>query len=85
MIPKRARNTNGQLEFELILADGSLFPHKGRLFAVDTQIDARTGSQRIATLFPNPGNILRPGQFARIRMRSTRPTGRVARAAAGGH
>jgi len=59
-----------QLEYELILADGSLFPHKGRLFAVDTEVDVRTGSQQIVALFPNPGNLLRHGQFARVRMRS---------------
>ena len=59
-----------QLEYELILADGSRFPHKGRLFAVDTGVDVRTGSQQIVALFPNPGNILRRGQFARVRMRS---------------
>ena len=59
-----------QLEYELILADGSRFPHKGRLFAVDTEVDVRTGSQRIVAVFPNPGNILRRGQFARVRMRS---------------
>lgn len=59
-----------QLEYELILADGSTYPHKGGLFAVDTQVDVRTGAQRIVTLFPNPGNVLRRGQFVRVRMRS---------------
>jgi membrane fusion protein (multidrug efflux system) len=59
-----------QLEYELILADGSLHPHKGRLFAVDTEVDVRTGSQRIVALFPNPGNVLRPGQFVRVQLRS---------------
>lgn len=59
-----------QLEYELILADSSHFPHKGRLFAVDTDIDLRTGSQRIVAEFPNPGNILRRGQFVRVRMRA---------------
>lgn len=58
-----------QLEYELILANGSLYPHKGRLFAVDNDVDLRTGAQRIATLFPNPDNSLRGGQFARVRMR----------------
>jgi RND family efflux transporter MFP subunit len=58
------------LEYELILANGSLYPHKGRLFAVDSDVDVRTGAQRIATLFPNPDNSLRGGQFARIRMRA---------------
>jgi membrane fusion protein, multidrug efflux system len=52
---------------ELILADGRVFPHKGRLYFADRQVDERTGTIKIATLFPNPGNILRPGQFAKIR------------------
>ncbi len=52
---------------ELILADGKVFPHKGRLYFADRQVDERTGTIKIATLFPNPGNVLRPGQFAKIR------------------
>jgi RND family efflux transporter MFP subunit len=59
-----------ELRFELILADGSLYPHTGEMYAADNQVDIRTGSLRIAALFPNPGNILRPGQFARIRVLS---------------
>jgi membrane fusion protein, multidrug efflux system len=54
----------------LIMADGSFYPHKGRLFAVGTEVDLRTGSQQIVAVFPNPGNILRRGQFVRVRMRS---------------
>jgi membrane fusion protein (multidrug efflux system) len=57
-----------ELRFEMILADGSLYPHTGEWFAADNQVDVRTGSLRVAALFPNPGNILRPGQFARIRV-----------------
>jgi membrane fusion protein (multidrug efflux system) len=52
---------------ELILADSRVFPQKGRLYFADRQVDERTGTIKIATLFPNPGNILRPGQFAKIR------------------
>jgi membrane fusion protein (multidrug efflux system) len=52
---------------ELVLADGRVFPHKGRLYFADRQVDERTGTIKIATFFPNPGNILRPGQFAKIR------------------
>jgi RND family efflux transporter MFP subunit len=59
-----------ELRFELILADGTVYPHTGELFAKDNQVDVRTGSLRIAAEFPNPGNILRPGQFARIRVLS---------------
>lgn len=52
---------------ELILADGSIYPHKGTFSYADRQVDVKTGTIRVAALFPNPGNILRPGQFARIR------------------
>jgi membrane fusion protein (multidrug efflux system) len=54
-------------ELEIILADGSLYPHKGRLFIEDRQVDVGTGALRMAALFPNPGNFLRPGQYARVR------------------
>jgi membrane fusion protein (multidrug efflux system) len=54
-------------ELEIILADGSLYPHKGRLFLEDRQVDVGTGAMRMAALFPNPGNFLRPGQYARVR------------------
>ncbi len=56
-----------QANLELILADGSIFPQKGRLFFADRQVDERTGTIKIATLFANPGNFLRPGQFAKVR------------------
>src|SRR3954462_9941376 len=59
-----------ELRFELILADGTVYPHTGEWFAADNQVDVRTGSLRLAAAFPNPGNILRPGQFARIRVLS---------------
>ena len=52
---------------ELILADGRVFPHKGKLYFADRQVDEGTGTIKVATLFPNPGNILRPGQFAKIK------------------
>jgi RND family efflux transporter MFP subunit len=59
--------TQSHLEFELIEADGSTYPRKGRFFAVDRQVDVQTGALRLAGLFPNPDNILRPGQYGRIR------------------
>ena len=52
---------------EMILSNGQVYPHKGRFFLADRQVDVKTGTIRIAALFPNPGNILRPGQFARVR------------------
>ncbi|HSE59664.1 MAG TPA: efflux RND transporter periplasmic adaptor subunit [Nitrospiraceae bacterium] len=52
---------------ELILADGNLYPHKGSYLLVDRQVDVKTGTIRVAATFPNPGNLLRPGLFARVR------------------
>jgi membrane fusion protein (multidrug efflux system) len=52
---------------ELILADGSVFPHKGRAIFVDRAIDLKTGTIRVRAEFPNPERVLRPGQFARVR------------------
>src|SRR5580693_1252021 len=56
-----------QLELELVLSDGSTYPQKGKFFAADRQVDIQTGSIRLAGLFPNPSNVLRPGQFGRVR------------------
>jgi len=53
--------------FDLLLADGSVYPHKGTLLLTDRQIDVTTGSIRVVCAFPNPKNILRPGQFGRVR------------------
>jgi membrane fusion protein (multidrug efflux system) len=50
----------------LKLSDGSIFPYKGRIVFVDRQMNQQTGAIRIAATFPNPGNVLRPGQFGRI-------------------
>ena len=52
---------------ELVLADGSVYAYKGTFFMADRQVDVGTGSLRIAVLFPNPGNVLRPGQYGRVR------------------
>ncbi len=55
-------------QLELILGDGSVYPKRGRLYFEDRAVDQNTGAIRIAGLFPNPGNILRPGQYAKVRM-----------------
>ncbi len=52
---------------ELILTDGNIYQQKGKVIFADRQVDATTGTIRIAAAFPNPGNVLRPGQFGRIR------------------
>ncbi len=52
---------------ELVLADGTVFPEKGRLLFADRQVDPRTGTIATVGVFPNPGNLLRPGQYAKVR------------------
>jgi len=56
-----------QLEFELILADGTIYPHKGRFAFADRQVSENTGAIQMTALFPNPANILRPGQYGKVR------------------
>ena len=63
---KRALGTKKDLE--LILADGSVYPHKGSILIADRQVDAKTGTIRFAAAFENPTGVLRPGQFARVRL-----------------
>ncbi len=55
------------LVLELILADATVYPRKGAYYFADREVDVKTGAIRIAGLFPNPGNTLRPGQYALIR------------------
>ncbi|MGZ4999217.1 MAG: efflux RND transporter periplasmic adaptor subunit [Methylomonas sp.] len=67
----REKRENGERRegppMELILADGSTYPHPGKFFFADRQVDVQTGTIQLATLFPNPGNLLRPGQYAKVR------------------
>ncbi len=63
---KGARKAN-QAALELILADGSVFPPKGKLVIVDRAVDQKTGTLTIVAEFPNPEGKLRPGQFGRVR------------------
>ena len=55
-------------ELQLILADGSLYEEKGKVDFIDRNIDASTGSILIQATFPNPNRLIRPGQFARVRV-----------------
>jgi membrane fusion protein (multidrug efflux system) len=58
-------------ELELILADGSLFPERGRIIIADRAVDLKTGTLSIVAEFPNPSALLRPGQFGRVRLAAT--------------
>jgi RND family efflux transporter MFP subunit len=55
------------LDFDLILGNGEQYPQKGKFYALDRNLDTKTGSIRYYVTFPNPGNILRPGQFGKVR------------------
>ncbi len=54
-------------ELELVLSDGSVHPHKGRITVSGRDVNVKTGTIAVVGLFPNPGNVLRPGQFAKVR------------------
>jgi len=56
-----------KIPLTLTLSDGEVYPQKGHVVFVDRQLDSQTGAIRIAAAFPNPGNILRPGQFGRVK------------------
>ena len=60
---------------ELILTDGSIYPQKGKVLLADRQVDPSTGTIRIVAAFPNPGNILRPGQYGRVRVQTNMKKG----------
>ncbi len=57
----------GRLDLQLILADGTTYSRTGKFYFADRQVDVRTGAIRLAGLFPNPDNTLRPGQYGRVR------------------
>lgn len=57
----------GGLGLQIVLSDNSIYPHPGRLLAINNQVTQNTGSLQIEAEFPNPGNLLRTGQFARVR------------------
>jgi membrane fusion protein (multidrug efflux system) len=61
-----AQTSASALELQLELSDGTKYPHKGKVIFVDRQVDPQTGTIRLVGAFPNPGNILRPGQFGRV-------------------
>ncbi len=75
--PEKLEAAHAQIELELILADGSTYPYKGKFDFADRQVDVRTGAIRLAGLYPNPGNFLRPGQYGRVRTASRVQEGAV--------
>src|SRR5437870_4823197 len=64
---ERQRYVNS-LEFELILGNGKVYPQKGKFYALDRNLDPKTGAIRYEVTFPNTGNNLRPGQHGKLRL-----------------
>ncbi len=56
-----------KVSLELILTDGSTYPHKGKFFLADRQVDVKTGTMKVGCLFKNPKGLIRPGQFTKVR------------------
>jgi membrane fusion protein (multidrug efflux system) len=66
-----AREAQQQPGVELILSDGSIYSEKGKIDIVGRQVEVSTGTLRIRAIFSNPGNVLRPGQYSRVRATTT--------------
>ncbi len=61
----RAARGGQKVPIDLALADGSVHPHKGYLDAVERAVDPTTGTLSLQFRFPNPGGVIRPGQYGR--------------------
>jgi membrane fusion protein, multidrug efflux system len=69
--PEKTFRSSESLEqgpLQLILSDGSVFPHHGKAILVGREVDVKTGTIQLAGAFPNPSNVLRPGQYAKVRV-----------------
>lgn len=68
--PQERKVHERELEFQLFLADGSLYAYLGKFYTVGREVDPRTGTITAECVFPNPNFVLRPGQFARVRAKT---------------
>ncbi len=64
---RTAESKASEAPLQLVLADGSVYPHQGRMALADRQVDPATGTLKIGTLFPNADNLLRPGMYGKVR------------------
>jgi membrane fusion protein (multidrug efflux system) len=67
-LSKQRKPTDPVPPLELILADGTVHPHQGRFAFTGREVSQGTGAIEATGLFPNPGNILRPGQYGKVRV-----------------
>jgi membrane fusion protein (multidrug efflux system) len=64
---RMGKSANSPVPIDLILADGTVFPHKGKVTFAERAVDEKTGTLTVVAEFRNPEGIIRPGQFARVR------------------
>jgi len=64
---EKAKQSGASKNLELILGDGTTYPQRGQVLFLNREVDSRTGTIQVRGEFANPGNVLRPGQYARIR------------------
>lgn len=69
----RGETNTGQVPAQLALVDEQGYPHSGYLNYVDPRVDATTGTLKVRGVFANPGELLSPGLFARVRIHSGQP------------
>jgi membrane fusion protein (multidrug efflux system) len=67
---QHAGSAENDLPLELILSDGTVYPKRGKWLFTSRQIDINTGTLQVAGEFENPDNVLRPGQYARVRAKT---------------
>jgi len=68
-LPKSKETEETEIEYELILSDDSVYEHKGTYDFINREVDPTAGSMLVQVSFPNPDKILRPGQFAKLKVR----------------
>jgi len=66
---RKIQASDETIDLQLILADGSLYPHKGKMDFIDRNVDPSTGAILLQATFPNPDRLIRPGQFARVKVK----------------
>ena len=76
-LAKGDAHRESERSLEMILADGSIYPHKGTFYFADRQVDVTTGAMRVAALFSNKDGLLRPGLFCRVRAQTAIREGAV--------
>jgi len=66
-----------RMPLQLVLGDGSIYEHTGTISFADREVNAATGTIRIAAVFPNPNNLLRPGGYGRVRLSARTASGAI--------